>query len=416
MLLNYNNFTQDDLSVWPERSNVNIHSKTKQQYRYFNSFHQPVCNTFFGGYPNPCCCGCVIFLSDDFDRTIIGPSWDIRSGAWAISGNRLVETGTLNALIITSGDINSLDESQYVEVDIIRAQSGSCHKVIVNYLDDDNYHSVSLLIESGHPESGSVQLTEYIGGVSVPESYASRHCRFADSVPNDVITIKANINPFIFCGEALPLQAGTQGPVWTTKHTLIKDGLKAGLGNCSYHHEPAIYDNFLFEDEWYRHVLCPDCGCYCRGKALPDTLALTCYSDDIDGGCAGYNDLTFELKWSYLDSHWRGQGDTVGSAGCKFRPCDFIFVCANQTGEHPLGGTCEDFTLEVYEGDGTSVTCMAVFPQTFGVCSCDPLIFTYSANIALSTMFTCNCCCTGFYPDYDGQCGSFYFEVTEVPD
>jgi hypothetical protein len=370
-------------------------------------------NTFFGGYPNPCCCGCILYFSDTFNRANsgdIGQNWEEVVGEWSISGNRLVESGNPGAVAIVTG-VQSITSSHFAECDVIQNSSGEAHDVIVNYVDEDNYCWASLLREPyttpipGYHEL-SLHQKSSTGGANA--LFVTVSGVFDTEV--DLYDLEVVFNSGIFCARSD--DGLNRLEAQTNKHIINTNGKMVGLGNSSQVTTPIQFDSFVFSDEFLRHSECPQCGCICDGHGVSQDLLLSIYAT---GACSGLDGISFPMRndADLASPGWVGYTDdqTGVADGCLAHPAFFNLRCG------VIESGCNGFILGT---DGNALEgCAAGYVGGFPVsCECEPFHLVFpEENMGESYAGTC-CCCPPVDEDPDAppySCdGVWWVEITET--
>ena len=100
--------------------------------------------------PGGCCCQQCLILSDNYDRAngSLGAHWDVRAGAMAIVSVRAA-TSTPDSLAVTVDENPDATGDGVVSATVRVSGSNTEVRLIIDYVDDDNYHFAQLLITGG---------------------------------------------------------------------------------------------------------------------------------------------------------------------------------------------------------------------------------------------------------------------------
>lgn len=119
-----------------------------------------------------CCCR---LFQDNFQRadsSDVGDEWDEVSGGWEIASNRLKNTASNSLIVVAKGrDVpgsDGLPHTQAIWAPTNSVSSGAVYRVVVDYVDSDNYHFLE--ITDGTP--GSVRLWKRSSGSNTAVSAA----------------------------------------------------------------------------------------------------------------------------------------------------------------------------------------------------------------------------------------------------
>lgn len=238
-----------------------------------------------------CCCDCPSW-SDDFERansTDLGPDWTEIAGDSFIESNRLKCTysGGKNALVICEQKPQGNQLSYYIQVSLYNRAEGDIHRVIVNYVDEDNYYFVHVLC-GAFPTVGTIAL--YRRALGIDTELISRNYT---SDPNVRITVCFDGDTFSVQDDVTDLLFAPAGPLTTDPPS---DVYRAGLAGAG----PAYFNDFYFSEHWSTNEKCPRCCCYCEHTPLDPELHLT-----IEGqGVAGCGDGTPGIVAAYWDGQY----------------------------------------------------------------------------------------------------------------
>jgi len=245
---------------------------------------------FWAGCP---CCGTGVcpIGTDTFtraDEDPVSPSaWEERSGAdWAVVSNTL-RTATSNALLKYLVEQPSSVSEHYVSVDVYGA-TGDQIRIIVDYVDDSNYHFVELTV--GDP-NGCLALYKRVAGSNtlltkrrlVLPATTSRNIRvyFGDA---------GNGNSFACAGSSI---SGNQRTIEQHDgddvyiYVPVGSGTFVGLGTGTIA-STVRFDNFVYERHYGANTTCkrfiPTCQYQIDlGAAMPDGTDVGCGFSETAG-------------------------------------------------------------------------------------------------------------------------------------
>lgn len=247
-----------------------------------------------------CCCdavGCVID-DDGFEDASIGAQWTTVSGSWAESGGSL-STSSAGAQIRNTTAHPDNEEEMYLSVSQT-VTSGTSFDVIVNRLDDNNFHFARFTLST---IAATVAVYIRSGGSNTLLSSASSSI-FHDFTSKTVTVCMASngITASVSGGVGDTIIAASL----STPHTggiYFALGLDAGTVN---------YTNASFEKHGDLHEGCNVCGALCEDCCDPAVPPFPFYRVDLGAGgwtdarCAQCNELLGEYIVDYLSAcHWR---------------------------------------------------------------------------------------------------------------
>jgi hypothetical protein len=253
-----------------------------------------------------CCCGCWTG-SDDFNRadsTDLGDDWDERSGDWEIKSNQLYESGNAGAMVIFQP--NHGKPRSIVTVYITDEDTNDIYRVIVNYLDDDNYMYAELDIGTGGVGGSTVSLHSVTGG---SDSELISQAVTLTGFPALSRTMNVCLSSEIFSVEVSNISADMC--VWYETGPVHSTGYKTGLGNG--YGQAIYYDDFTMSEHWEDDPECPDCcPCRCGENEIQKDLIATYVGEDE---CDTLDGITVELTNSVGWHYWDGVlDDCTGAA------------------------------------------------------------------------------------------------------
>lgn len=352
-----------------------------------------------------CCCGpspCLMYI-DYFDRigSDLGPDWTHDVGQWTT--NFYAESQVDNARALYDHPHTVPDESAHVYMYILNetVDSGDVYRLIVNAVDEDNYHYAEF-VRNGVSDS-ILRLGKRTGG---SDAILKSQTVFDLDAPSGARYFTAKIADNEFCAEI-----GTPSPnlVFTETHTIIPLGYYAGMGADA----GCRISEWGFLQHAQTNSDCQSCVCRCLDQYLPPVLNVNVHGEmwlptgPIDEQYLAYAydyDCDFTIEWSANSECWEGYGwcvveDQDLSWYVKFccpmnnpglSHIDFWYEC--NTGGAP-------WTAGVAPvGTGTNAGPIAVEEGW----SCTPLLMTY-----LSTIIPC-------YPGHAGE-GYMVITITELP-
>ena len=241
----------------------------------------------------PGCCLCLI-LEDDFDRTDntnLGSDWAEVLGDSDIFSNTLrIPAG---GLVVTTYEHS--DTRMVVYAKFPTTPVGSKPRIIVNYLDEDNYLFAELDIQSPNT---FLSVNSRIGGVETdlapfPGGYS------IGAYAGGEITV-------CFSGTSIAATVAENAGQWACAPDT--GGKKAGLGNGGSGSIQA--DDFSWKEHFYtlQRADCPKCLCLCEGYCISKTLTATFTAT---GGCFDLLDgftisMTYDEELGTFDIDWSG--------------------------------------------------------------------------------------------------------------
>lgn len=250
-----------------------------------------------------CCCECCQH-GDEFNRadsTDLGSDWDERSGDWSISSNQLYEAGTAGAMVIFQPNCSHPRMLAYVTIE--DETQGDIYRLIVNYLDDDNFMYAEY--EVGASPSGTISLYSVSGGVGTELR-----------TENVVLTGYGGIRIFTVCLSSQTFSAHLSNVsaymcVWEGVGPTHATGYKAGLGNGAA--QDILYDHFLMSEHWEDNDKCPECcPCRCGDNEIPRDLLATYYGEP---DCDTLDGIVIPITNEIGNQEWIGElDDCTGAA------------------------------------------------------------------------------------------------------
>jgi len=303
-----------------------------------------------GGGRERCCCGvpgCVIF-QDNFDRansTNLGSDWTEVVGDSEIAGNT-VQIPDLG--LIKCNTPHPIDTPTCVVfADIANDPPSGKYRVLVNYVDEDNY------LFGQYDSAGTLSVGEVAAGVeTILDSVACGGIVFGD-----VLTV---------CRNKGGLYAGVGiASVWAWHCVADNGGRYTGLASGS---GQIKFDDFYFEEHYVTDPDCKQCECHCNEFCVPKTLYLTFSASDC---CEDLDERTIELTFdagAYPEFQWTGSDDLPVWDDCVNPGTDtysFILYCTPDESQWRLGGA---FTCSPAGPD---------LPRMPDIVYCNPLYLEY---------------------------------------
>jgi len=307
--------------------------------------------------PYVCCPDCLA-LADDFQRATLGCQWNQRSGSWSISSDRLREAGNEDALIILQRAVSDLSFLAWASTPNV--PTGSIYRVIVNYVDDDNYHFAEFEFTSSQL---TIRLCKRAGGSNSTLKERSWDVNMVGSPQSFGVCFTEKI---FSAGQAYEPYM-----LWITDPTPHDGGYRAGLGNGA--NVQIEFDEFWLSEHLDTNVDCTYCVCRCDAVPLPMTLTAHVTFKNSLAACDPV-DVTLEaIRSGSPEPGWE-QGQWYGTATVDCSECNqpidpfdlqITFRCGCD------GDPSRPFWLRVQDDDalgGDSAVCSRADAFT-----CDPL-------------------------------------------
>lgn len=278
------------------------------------------------------CCETCAIESDDFNRAngALGAKWDIRSGSPAVSSNRAAFTDA-NSFAVTVAD-NPTGTADGVISATVRATSSNTEvRLIIDYVDDDNYHYAQFLINGG--SFSVVKLYERTAGA---DTLLAQSSTFFANVSVDYYVRLCLLDASLSFGFSSSSPTSLTTKVYYHS-TIPHGGLKAGVGTGALPAGTATFDDFVFTKHHDIEQDCEDCFfCTTCDAPIPSHIKLVVTGIANKAGapgdaCSDCPELngTFIL---YFDA-----GACTGGTACSWRSAPIEEAC-------PVGtfGECAD--------------------------------------------------------------------------
>lgn len=244
--------------------------------------------------PRFCCCRDCLIFSDDFNRAdaaSLGAGWD-DFGNWDINIGRAITTAVATAICQTIHPVP--DPSMYVEIDTIDEEEGDIYEVLVNVVDENNYHFARL--ERNGALDSVLSLGKVAGGAETITASAT-----INSLIGTARTIGCHIADNEFCATA---SLCTESFV-EADPTVFVDGYYSGMGGS----DGIEIDAFRFYEHRKTNPLCTSCVCNCQGSYVPPRLNAHITGYDR---MAGILDCDIVLEWDRTNVWWSGSATCCG--------------------------------------------------------------------------------------------------------
>lgn len=322
------------------------------------------------GWPG-CCCepDCLIF-EDYFDNTpstTLSDDWAEISGDWSYVGPGYLQAagaGLVQCLV----PHHKGEESMVVNAETFNEQTGDKFSVLVNYLDEDNYHEAE-----AERTVNSIILTLY----SVIDGSRTQLAQDTiGSITGTARSINVCIAPGVFSATV------TDSPnfdVWYEDPGIVAGGVYCGLKNAGT--STIKWNSIIFSEHYITNNVCPACRCWCGDNLIGKDLVLTFQGS---GCCSCGSGSTISLEWDKLTDNWIGSG-TVG--GVTF---DAQVTCGQS-----------DVTNWGLSFEATSCLAGDLSKDGNAGSSCEPLSITFGPWVISADDLECDICnrLSGCYMD-----------------
>lgn len=340
--------------------------------------------------PRRCCCyaGCEIGR-DEFNRAnaaTLGAGWDDPDSAWSIDSNEALSTAAGVARFLTPHPVP--DESMVVYFETRNEVDGSGRKwrVLVNMLDEDNYHYVEF--ERNGANDSVLRLGKVTAGVGTVLK--------SDTIvglTNTSRQVIAKISPLEFCGTVSNAVLSFVGD----KPSLITNGIYSGIEALA---SGTRLDRHIFEH--HRHTLdqCGNCLCLCETEYIPPVLLAT--FTNCTNRMASLDGATMLLNWERLNGRWIGTSNlcTPGQVWT------LTFFCPSDENDGSTASMGVSLGCNSSDGFGTAARSPASY-------TCDPLEWVFGGYNVGPLDLACGCGSPDFSPG--APSGSYTIVITEAP-
>jgi hypothetical protein len=338
--------------------------------------------------PRRCCCqrpGCVID-TDDFNRADaadLGPKWVDDGPGWSIATNRAAGTG----VVIFDTPHPTPSESMVVSLLTIDEEVDDVYKLLLNVLDDENYHVATLTITGS--ATGTIALGKVVGG-----TYTLIRSLAIGSITGTSRRFGALISEKEFCASATNTVLSFVHAIGPP--SLIPDGIYSGMDGARSESVVTV-DDFVFAHHSETKAGCSTCVCPCETSYLPPTLTATLTGTGRMSGLS----CSFQINWDRTLGNW------TGGATCCGQPFTLNLYC-------PDGGAVLDYTIELVGCTDSDVIGTVGVDGYIGAGerstnegTCDPIYLKFGPFYVSSSDLVCAC---GF--DFFND-GTFILEITE---
>lgn len=335
--------------------------------------------------PKLCCCEDCIIFEDNFNRAdaaTLGANWIDAGDGWSIASNRAVGTG----VAILDIPHPTPSGSMVVSLLTVDEEIGDIYRLLLNVLDDQNYHVATLTITGS--ADGTIALGKVVAGAytlirSLPiVSLAGTSRRFGASISSKEFCASATntVISFVYALDA---------------PTLISGGTRSGMdGERS---ESVItVDDFIFAHHAETLAGCSTCVCSCGDGYLPPVLTATLTGTGRMSGLS----CSFGLLWDRAIGNW------TGAANCCGQPFELSMFC-------PASGDVLEYTVELIGCTDSDVIgtvgvdgYVAAGERETNEGTCDPVYLKFGPFYVSVEDLACAC---GF--DFIND-GTFILEIT----
>lgn len=254
-------------------------------------------------FPN-CCCGCNYF-TDDYSTDNLATDYTAASGSWAVTGGKLT-TSSSNALLI----VNATSGSNYhvTTATVTMAASGDENRVVVGYVDTDNYIFLELVQGA---TTATAKLYKRVAGINTQIGVT----KTLTLSPGSALTFS------ICCGPELTVARFSR----TVKisDSFISTGNKIGFASGTVG-SSVTFDDLTLSKHSTDNATCVTCNTVCN-KCLNDIAAdnyALLMPDDLtsDVGCEGCANVAgtwvaTQFFNPFPTCSWLAQGPQIG--GCN---------------------------------------------------------------------------------------------------
>lgn len=361
-----------------------------------------------------CCCNpnCVI-CSDEFTRANSDPpsgNWNVVSGEWEISVNRLLNVSTGPILTTCRQQHSKRANTNYsikVFFKCINIKTASVYGVIVGYVDSSNFYWVQLDESGGslyptfyHRIGGSdtllMDIGTHPGGVGFPYStedgsWEGKICFSKVDWTVDAAAGGSYETPPNTGEEGIEIQGSeTQ---WTYTSTTAVIGSLPSSPNGMVGFLMGDFDNWAFHYHWESIITCDYCSCFCRNPndvddyaQLPECLLATfvplfdptTYACELNTayielaqGTVGGGLSPRKFVWSSYTTGFNTPTDLEAFFYCLSSsasdPNDRFRLCLkipSLSGTYTFGTGLTEFTVPC--GNAANITCNPILSMDFG--------------------------------------------------
>lgn len=310
-----------------------------------------------------CCCGCEID-SDNFNRpdsSTLGVKWEDYSTAWEVDNEQALATSIGIARFDVVHPVP--DESMVVYYETIDEinDSGTKYRVLVNVLDDENYHFAEFTRLGANDSTLAL-------GVKVSGTETIIKTETITGLTSDTRKLTVKFADNEFCATASNTVLSFVG----TDPTPIANGYYSGIERVN---DEIRIDNFVFEHHRQTKEECDSCLCQCEGNYIPPTLTASLTGTGRMSGLTA--DMT--LTWNRLNSRWESNSETHCSTTWQL-----FFNCP--TDELDGGTATLVINLGCTNSDGFGTA--ARLPDSH---DCDLLTWTFGSYNVSALDFACGC-------------------------
>lgn len=225
-----------------------------------------------------CPCSCSI-LSDDFDRTQLGCSWNVMSGNWVLDDDELHET-TGDGIVLADAVHPADDPTSVVFARFEDIQGGNDYMVLIDCIDDENYLYGRYSWDGG--DKAIVSVGEVTGGtLTVWDSLEITPYSEGDPpVFREGLTVCRSEN-------GIYAQPSSDYPAAWKCNIEDNGGRKAGLrsvakGGAS----PLKFGEFWWKEHRQTRADCYACACDCEDRCVPKQMQMTFIAPDTCATCS----------------------------------------------------------------------------------------------------------------------------------
>lgn len=242
-----------------------------------------------GTSPYTCCLDGCLIVADDFNRADSddpGCNWvKLAGGDYGISGHQLVGTG----LLITTRK-NPLDTiNAVVYVTLRNLQVNNIYRVVVGFVDPDNYRYAKLVCDNS--SNLTMSLNKVVNGTHTQLKFDTRgyegggdFCAVVCIAEGGNFAVRpASEEPLTVCTPAV----GNSG--WTPPRVMGNVGFAGGA-----------FDDWSYWEQYADNAECEYCDCTCDGQCLPDTLTVRFVNIQY---CDCFDQWSFEIQRDVGSKH-----------------------------------------------------------------------------------------------------------------